>query len=244
MGGDILANIPAMGAFFVNAKVWKIRTLLIDYSVIGALIAAGLLTPLRRRGGRIEAGFTGAALLAFLAACAISARTMSLWAFYLLVPAFFLALTLGLAGATILRALPDRRTAGGAAAVGFILLAAVQFSTFWRQGADYRAVASYSPHFRQTLKVVANRVAEDHPRSISLTYSDKAKRGFMFTAQIGLAAFILPPKTPKPAITALDRIISTGPRSSRADPTPRPGELLVLMDDQMGPGTVLFKPKP
>jgi hypothetical protein len=243
-GGDILANIRGMAAFFVNAKAWKIHTLLIDYTVIGAVVAAGLLTPLVRHRKPIETGFIAAALLAFLMACAITARTMDLWAFYLLVAAFFLALTMGLSAAAILRALPDRRTAGAVATMGLIWLAAVQFPSFWRQGAAYRAVASYSPHFRQTLKVVAERVARDHPRTISLIYSDKATRGFMYTAQIGLAAFILPPKASKSAISALDAIISTGPRSSRTDWSPRSGELLVLMDDQMGPGSVQFRQGP
>lgn len=242
-GGDIPGNIRNMGTYFVSGEVGDTHTLIVHYLVIATIVAAGGLTAVLRRGERIQAGFIATALLAFLMACAIAMRTMGVAPFYLLVASFFLALTLGLSVAAILRALADPRLAAAASA-GFAVLVMLQLPTYWREGAYYRQVASYSPHFRQTLRVVGEHIAKDHPQSISLIYSDKAKRGYMFTEQIALAAFILPPKTPKREIAALDRIISTQPRSQRADPTPRPGELLLLMDDQMGPGTVLFEPKP
>jgi hypothetical protein len=243
MGGDVLGNIRNMGSYFVNGEVGNVPTLIIDYSVMAVIVAVGLLTAGPRVGMRAQAGYIATAFLAFLLACAIPLRTMGVSPFYLLVAAFFLALTLGLSTGAILQALSNRRVAAAAAA-GFALLLALQLPAFWREGAVQREVAGYSPHFRETLRVVGERIAENRPQSISLIYSDKAKRGYMFTEQIGLAAFILPSNTPKPRIAALDRIISTQPRSLRVDPAPKPGELLVLMDDQMGPGTVMFKPRP
>jgi len=42
---------------------------------------------------------------------------------------------------------------------------------------------------------------------------------------------------------AFDGLISVAPRSARTHVNPKPGELLFLLDDEMGPGTVLFAPK-
>ncbi len=247
VGGDAALNLSLYALFVTNAHslaqalgVYAAAApeqRLVIPACCGALAvaaAAAILT----RAPRPLVRWWFWSLFAFALAAAIPSRTVFAEPFYLLVPGYYLAVTLFVTVWALVRAFPSARGVRITFAVASAALAA-HLAGFAQIAPPYLHLAVMSANFQRALAAVRDQLTRTPaPSAIVFLWPQSEMLGYRFVQpphDPALAEFLLPRGTPPARLHALNGAIVDHAYAGTVPPDPAPaaGTIAVVLGDDL-----------
>jgi hypothetical protein len=181
------------------------------------------------------------ALLSFVMSVSVSLHAAGFPAYYLLVPQFYLATLLFVSGYGLWKLIANKP--GHIALNAALALVSVAYlAGFTQTLPTYTRIARMSDNFTAALAQLTGRITPSTmPKRITFYWPQTETKAYMFLAPANnrqIAPFI-EPSWPNDALAALDRSIRDEPYMVEPQPRPGPGEVSVVLGDELRPEAVV-----
>lgn len=229
MSGSALDNLRVFAGYLFNRTPYSASGLvLVVLLLVSAVLLAAWIAPSRQT--RLLLLW---AALSFIAAMAIPLRTAGQSPFYLVVPAYYLAILLF----WIMAAMADSLTWRPAQIVGTVVLSlamAMNLAGFADGTASYFARTEMSRNFQRSLKEVATEFSRDKSAAVTFYYPPTQTLAYMFLGETGpdshsLAQYIEAAGASQNEIRALEKKIHDAPLPNDGPAVPAPNEIAVYL---------------